>query len=163
MITFTVYGVPIPKGSTKAFFRPGMRFPVVTNDNLKTKPWQESVVTAARDVVPEAPIESPVALKIEFYMPKPKTAPKRVIHATKKPDMDKLLRCIKDALTRAGMYRDDAQVVASQEVKLFAGGPFDPDGSAGIPRAVISVRVIEVGEPRSSFEATSLPLFSEAR
>lgn len=144
MITFTVYGVPIPKGSTKAFMRPGMRFPIVTHDNAKTKPWQESVVAAAREAMAgRAPIEEPVFLRVRFFVPKPKSAPKRVLFPAKKPDLDKLLRCVKDGLTRAGVFRDDAQVVATVAWKDFAAGFRDELGLAGVPRAVVEVEMVD--------------------
>jgi len=38
-ITFRVYGIPQTKGSTKVFMRPGMRYPIITNDNTKNKSW----------------------------------------------------------------------------------------------------------------------------
>jgi len=139
-LEITVYGTPIPKGSTKAFFRPGMRFPVVTNDNAKTRPWQESVVVAARAAMGlRAPLEEPVALAIRFFMPRPKSAPRRIVQPTKKPDLDKLIRCVEDGLTRAGVYRDDAQVVIVIAKKEFAAGHSDPAGPHGIPRAQIEV------------------------
>jgi Holliday junction resolvase RusA-like endonuclease len=139
-VEFVVYGVPIPKGSTKAFFRPGMRFPVVTNDNAKSKPWQESVVAAARDAIGAGPpLDEPVAVAIRFFMPRPKTAPRRVVQPTKKPDLDKLVRCVEDGLTRAGVYRDDSQVVVIIARKEFAGGHSDPAGEHGLPRASIEV------------------------
>jgi len=146
MLAFTVYGVPIPKGSTKAFFRPGMKHPVVTHDNARTKPWQESVVSAALDAVGTLPLGQsatgdgePVALELAFFLPRPKTAPKRVVRQVKKPDLDKLVRCVKDALTRAGVYRDDAQVVRTVATKEFAGGVFDPKGEGGLPRVEVRV------------------------
>lgn len=139
-LAFTVYGTPIPKGSTKAFWRPGMKHAAVTHDNERTKPWQESVVTAARETVGErAPFEGPVAVVVRFFMPRPKSAPKRVTEPTKKPDLDKLVRCVKDGLTRAGVYRDDAQVVVTIARKEFAGGCTDTEGVRGIPRAWIEV------------------------
>jgi len=142
-VEFVVYGTPIPKGSTKAFFRPGMRFPVVTNDNAKTRPWQESVVVAARDAIGAGPpLEEPVAVAIRFFMPRPKSAPRRVVEPIRKPDLDKLIRCVEDGLTRAGVYRDDAQVVLVIARKEFAGGHSDPAGEHGIPRALIEVGLL---------------------
>lgn len=142
----TVLGTPVPKGSTKAFWRPGMKHAVVTHDNAKTKPWQEAVVSAAADALGLIPLDQhaaeagePVVLELLFLMPRPVSAPKRVTRPTKKPDLDKLVRCVKDGLTRAGVYRDDAQVIATLARKEFAGGAFDPDGPHGIPRAEILV------------------------
>lgn len=151
MLTFTAYGIPIPKGSAKGFvIRPkggGPPRAVVTHDNPRTKPWQEIVVSAALDAVGTLPLGQsatgdgePVALDLAFFLPRPKSAPKRVVRQVKKPDLDKLVRCVKDALTRAGVYRDDAQVVRTVATKEFAGGDRDPRGAAGLPR--VEVRVL---------------------
>ena len=158
-LTFTVYGVPIPKGSAKGFvIRPkggGPPRAVVTHDNPKTKPWQEAVVTAALDAVDavaiatrqtQRPREGPVALTLRFYLPRPKSAPRRVVDHLKKPDLDKLVRCVKDGLTRAGVYRDDSQVVAMVVNKVFAGGVFDQAGQAGVPRCQVIVGACELPE-----------------
>jgi hypothetical protein len=78
-----------------------------------------------------------VMQELLFLMPRPVSAPRRVTRPTKKPDLDKLVRCVKDGLTRAGVYRDDAQVIATVARKEFAGGAYDPAGASGIPRAEI--------------------------
>ncbi len=123
MIEFEVFGVPIPKGSTKAFMRPGMKFPIVTADNDKTKPWAQMVKLVAQQMRPKEIWDGPVALQIRFQMPRPKSLPKtRFSFHLKKPDLDKLLRNIKDAL-KGVLYLDDAQVVATDVVKLYAQSP----------------------------------------
>jgi crossover junction endodeoxyribonuclease RusA len=145
---FTVYGTPIPKGSTKAFFRPGMKYPVVTEDNKRTRPWSQDVLNAAREALEKSggnwrEMESrAVSLQIAFYLPRPKKAPKRITRQIRKPDLDKLVRAIKDALTRAGVYRDDAQVVSLVAAKEFAGGPRDPwvpQDVPAVPRAMVTI------------------------
>jgi len=147
-LEFVVYGTPIPKGSTRAFMRPGMRFPIVTNDNAKTKPWQESVVAAAREILGERPpLEGPVVLYVHFFLPRPQSAPRRVVEPVKKPDLDKLLRAVKDGLTRAGVYRDDAQVVCVVASKAFAGGVHDRLGASGSPRACIGIELFTAEPP----------------
>lgn len=126
-IEFTVLGVPIPKGSTKAFMRPGMRFPVVTNDNAKTKPWATTVTTMAQQHAPPGgPWHGPVALMVWFTLPRPKSLPKKTVHHVKKPDLDKLVRNIKDAL-KGVIYRDDAQVVHVEARKSYEN-PMVPPG-----------------------------------
>lgn len=139
-VSFTVYGVPIPKGSTKAFMRPGMKHPVITHDNARTKPWQEAIVSAAIEArgVGE-PIAGPVEVRIVFYLLRPTSAPKRVTRPLKKPDLDKLVRAVKDGMTRAGIYHDDAQVVRIVADKRFAAGEEDVLGAAGVPRAAVYV------------------------
>jgi crossover junction endodeoxyribonuclease RusA len=147
LLAFTVYGVAAPKGSAKAFMRPGMRFPVVTHDNPRTKPWQESVVSAALEAMSgAAPHEGPVGVVLSFYLPRPASLPKRVTRPIRSrgSDLDKLERCVLDALTRAGVYRDDAQVVATMCSKEFAGGPDDPMGARGIPRVDVQVAQLDV-------------------
>ncbi len=94
----------------------------------------------------------------------------------KKPDLDKLARCAKDALTKAGVYRDDGQVVGMVCAKHFAGGRLD--GSvAGIPRLVVAAAPASLGllelltvtgqqamvdPPADAWPAAELPLFAEA-
>jgi Holliday junction resolvase RusA-like endonuclease len=139
MITFTAYGVPAPQGSTKAFMRRGMKFPVVTADCKRTKPWRQAVVDASREhLAGRGPLEGPVEVRVVFYLPRPKSAPKRITEPAKLPDLDKLVRALGDALTSAGVWHDDAQVVSTLARKAFAAGIHDPEGAMGIPRAVVT-------------------------
>lgn len=138
-IAFTVYGTPIPKGSTRAFMPKGARFPIVTADNAKTKPWQEAIVAAAVEARNGGtPIAEPVTLYAIFYLPRPKSAPRRVVYPAKKPDLDKLVRTLKDGLTRAGIYHDDGQVITVHAHKCFAGGQGDTQDN-GPPRMWVRV------------------------
>jgi Holliday junction resolvase RusA-like endonuclease len=178
-LTITVMGVPIPKGSTKAFYIAKLGRAITTADNRRSGPWQESVVDAAQKAIGDAPpLEGALVLTLRFYLPRPKTAPKRVVDATKKPDLDKLVRCVKDGLTRAGLYRDDAQVVATVASKHFAGGIFDPVGEKGVPRAVVIVGALFLpalptlesqapifggGGPQRDVVATALPASGRVR
>jgi Holliday junction resolvase RusA-like endonuclease len=139
-LTFTVYGTPIPKGSTKAFVPKGWKRAIITHDNPRTKGWQQEILEAALVAIAGAsPLDGPVALTLRFYLPKPKSAPRRVVDAVKKPDLDKLVRCVKDGLTRAGIYHDDSQVTLVTAGKFFAGGLDDADGHRGVPRVVVIV------------------------
>lgn len=77
MIAFTAYGVPAPKGSTKAFIPRGWTRPIITADNSKTKPWAETIKWAAVNATEEKTIvyeSGPVCIHVAFFMPKPKTA-----------------------------------------------------------------------------------------
>lgn len=114
-ISFTVLGVPQPKGSTRAFVHNGRA--VTTNANAKTKPWQKQVAAAASVAFAmRAPTEKAVLLRLEFRMPRPKTV-KRAL-PTVKPDIDKLERTILDALTGIA-YVDDAQVCTVTKRKRY--------------------------------------------
>lgn len=123
MITFRVYGIPQTKGSTKAFMRQGMRYPVVTNDNVKNKSWAQAVSSVAQmakgQYIASTPLDGALSLRLHFYLPRPKSAPCRIIHPTTRPDLDKLVRSVKDALTGV-LYRDDSQIV-----QLYASKDYD--------------------------------------
>lgn len=148
MIRFTAYGVAAPKGSTKAFFVKSLGRAIVTADNKRTKPWQQEVAGAAvvaREIAAAegrawAVAEDAVVLEVTFYLPRPKSLPKRVIEHCKKPDLDKLLRATKDALTGV-LWRDDSQVVSVTGTKAYAGGVFDPLGNDGVPRAIVVAHI----------------------
>jgi crossover junction endodeoxyribonuclease RusA len=106
-----VPGKAIPQGSTKAYVVRGRAR--VTSDNAETVPWRADVSAYVRAVVGsqiQYPSEA-VALALEFRLPRRKAEPRRVTPAhTRKPDLDKLVRAICDALTGI-VYTDDAQVV----------------------------------------------------
>jgi len=122
MIEFTVRGVPIPKGSTKAFFRPGMKFPIVTAANVKSKPWQEQIRMMAQAHAPAALWTGAVSITASFFLPRPKSLPRRVVEHVKKPDSDKLLRNLLDAL-KGVVYQDDAQVTEIHATKRYSDAP----------------------------------------
>lgn len=123
VIRFRVYGIPQTKGSAKAFYRPGMRFPVVTNDNAKNKNWAATVSGEAQRHRPSAPFDGPVDLSLTFFMKKPKSHPKtKFVFAVKKPDLDKMIRSVKDAL-KGVMYLDDSQVVRLVASKHYDDAP----------------------------------------
>jgi Holliday junction resolvase RusA-like endonuclease len=143
-VRFTVYGIPIPQGSTKAFMPKGARFPVVTSDNAKLKPWRQNVCYAARCAMESSvcpgPLSGAIHLDVAFFMPRPKRLPRRVVAHARKPDLDKLLRAICDGLTDAGVWKDDSQVESIAATKVYAGGPRDELGERGVPRAVVVVK-----------------------
>lgn len=138
-IRFTVYGVPQPKGSTRAFMRPGMRFPVVTSDNPKVKAWQKVIglgATQARGAGVK-PATGPVWLELSFYLARPQRLARKATpaHVTR-PDVDKLARAVLDAM-KGICYLDDGQVGKVVMEKAYA--------EAGEqPRATITVRPIAV-------------------
>lgn len=126
MISFRVYGIPQTKGSTKAFMRKGMKFPVVTNDNTKNKGWSATVSgeaqRARRRSMMDKPFTGAVLLDLTFHLPRPKTLPKRVKRPTKRPDADKMVRSVMDALTGV-FYKDDAQVAILHAEKQYHPQP----------------------------------------
>lgn len=136
LLVFTVRGTPVPQGSKTAMpnRRPGGR-PLLVDDNAKVlKPWRKAVREAAEraveyrqsgpiaadDVLP--PYRGPLTVDVVFTMPKPVGAPKtRRTYPAVRPDGDKLLRAVLDALTDAEVYVDDGQVCRAVAVKAYPG------------------------------------------
>jgi crossover junction endodeoxyribonuclease RusA len=138
LLAFRVYGVPQPKGSTRAFLPKGSRFPVVTSANAKVKPWAQEISGAAASIARGLDTtDRAISVQLDFYLSRPASAPKRVWAPIRKPDLDKLVRAVLDALTGIA-WRDDAQVVSIQTTKRFAT-PVEPPG--------VSVSVSLEGNP----------------
>lgn len=128
--TFVVHGIPQPKGSAKMLPRgkrpDGSAVWVVASSNDNLAAWEQAVVWTAKRHAPRSPLVGPVELTVEFRFPVPKSAPKRQeLPMTTKPDTDKLLRAIGDALGTAGFYVDDAQItdVTMRKRRAYWGGP----------------------------------------
>jgi len=141
-IEFTVIGVAQQKGSAKAFpffaknHHTGERIvnpktgeyvlgATVTSDNPNLKEWQHSVAEGARRALAQLPeheqtvLTGPVALDVLFDLPRPQSLPKKVTAHVKKPDLDKLARGVKDALSKI-LWRDDSQVTELRARKRYA-------------------------------------------
>jgi crossover junction endodeoxyribonuclease RusA len=137
-LSFTVIGIAQPKGSARAFVPKGWQRPIVTSDNPKNKGWQQLVAEAASLAIQHAPlfrlIETSVELHVVFFLPRPKAIRDRIVPHLKKPDLDKLVRSCKDALSKVA-WQDDSQVIEIRARKAYAA-----PGEA--PRAEIVVREI---------------------
>lgn len=126
VVKFTVFGVARPKGSTKAFMRPGMKFPIVTSDNKSVKGWEDSVRAAVQQQAAGAFFDGPVIVRIAFDLPRPKSMSKKVLHHVKKPDIDKLARGSMDAM-KGVLWQDDSQVIELHVKKRY--GVMQPQAS----------------------------------
>jgi Holliday junction resolvase RusA-like endonuclease len=126
VISFTVYGHPEPQGSTKAFIPKGWTRPIITSDNKKLKPWRQEISRAALDAMAKEreglaePFarEVPVCVRLDFFLARPASLPKRCTWPVKKPDSDKLCRGVLDALTGV-VFVDDSQVVQLIAAKWY--------------------------------------------
>ena len=159
-LAFTVWGEAQPQGSAKAFVPKGWSRPIVTSDNPDLKSWRQLVAEAANRAIADLPekdrefLLEGVRLTIAFYLPRPKSLPKRATAHTKKPDIDKLVRGCCDALT-AIVFRDDSQVCELVTAKHYAR-----EGDA--PHVDIRIEATAGVDP-IRVPAVPLPLFSEAR
>jgi Holliday junction resolvase RusA-like endonuclease len=129
MIAFTVLGVPVPQGSKRVV--PTRGGPRAIESNEKTlRPWRSAVSFEASEATAGLPvITGPVQLKVEFVFPRPKghfgtgrnadslkaSAP---TYVQTKPDLDKLVRAIGDAISGIAI-RDDAQIAHVDVWKVY--------------------------------------------
>jgi Holliday junction resolvase RusA-like endonuclease len=121
-LRFTVFGTPVPQGSTRAFIPKGWKRPIITADNENTKPWrQEIAAVALSEMGSKRLIEGPVWMHVAFYFERPKSVKKSVQRKITKPDIDKLLRSAFDSLTGI-VFKDDSQIVSIAASKHF-GSP----------------------------------------
>jgi crossover junction endodeoxyribonuclease RusA len=130
MITFFVPGIPVAKGSARAFVVKGRAIVSQTNA-AKQKPWASLISTMAVDAGVRLIERGPAFVDLAFVMPRPKShyrgkamtlrddAPH--YHASK-PDADKLLRLVLDSLTGIA-YIDDAQVQVRSAEKVYGTSP----------------------------------------
>ena len=158
-LAFTVYGVASGMGSKRAFVPKGWTRPIITDSNRSLKSWQSLVADAASRAIADVSatwqlLDGPVRLTIAFYLPRPKSLPKRVTAHTKAPDCSKLIRSTEDALTGV-VYRDDSQVVEIVAGKFYAA-------PADSPHVDIRVEATAATHP-IRVPAAPLPLFAEVR
>lgn len=125
----TAYGKPVTQGSkTRTHY--GMR-----DDNERTlRPWREAVKAAALDVMATFDrYDTPLRVRLVFTFDRPgihyrtgrnanllRDGAPRYPANVRSGDVDKLQRACFDALTDAGVWRDDAQVVDVRARKVWA-------------------------------------------
>lgn len=126
-VEFTVFGLPQSQGSARAFLAGGK--PVITSTNKNLGDWRRLVADGAQKYAQL--FDGPVSLQLRFYLPRPKSTPKKVYWPAKRPDLDKLIRAIGDALTGI-MWSDDSQICVIYAMKLYADEEHPPGVQIGI-------------------------------
>lgn len=157
MLQFRIFGVAQQMGSKRAFMPRGWTRPIITDSNRSLKSWQTLVAQGASDAMQQLPtaerqiLTDAVRLTVAFFLPRPKSLPRKVLAHTKAPDLDKFVRGLQDALTEV-VFKDDSQVVDLIAMKRYAA-----PGEA--PHVWIKV------EPTAGVVplATDQPLFEMAR
>ena len=121
MLSFFVPGRPAPQGSKKSvghgrFVEASKYLPAWRKAVTEFAIYQASL--DGWDVV-----SGPVELKIVFYLDRPSSvSAKKRPYPVVPPDVDKLVRGVGDALSDAGVWDDDSQVVKLVAFKLYADG-----------------------------------------
>lgn len=133
MLSFFVPGIPVPKGSAKAFYVKSLGRAVVTQTNReKQRPWASMISVMAQQAGAKV-TDGPMSISLSFVFSRPRShygtgrnagavkASAPLAHVTK-PDVDKLVRCVLDALTGVA-WRDDSQVVRIDAGKMYGTSP----------------------------------------
>jgi len=129
-ITFKIPITPVAKG------RPRMTKTGRVYTPAKTVAYEKQVAIAAKGRCHKV-IEGPVQLSLVFYLPRPKYMDKPkyptagAVRHTVKPDLDNLIKAIKDALNGIA-WKDDCQVYSVVAKKFYAARGEDPCVVVGI-------------------------------
>lgn len=153
-ITIWAQGLPGSQGSKRPVGQAKEGRTIMIESDKKVKPWRTDVKDAAENARREAgwlnPRRDPIVLVVVFYALRPRNhyrtgkragelkdwAPE---HPSVKPDLDKLIRAVGDALKAAGVYQDDSQVIRIVADKVYARDDFDS------PKPGAIITVIPVG------------------
>jgi crossover junction endodeoxyribonuclease RusA len=139
VVTFTVHGEPAPQGSkTTGRTKAGATF--VREDNPATEPWRNAVAARARAAMAgRPPLAGALELDVVFVFARPRAhfgtgrnagrlKPSSPNYCAKRPDLDKLVRAVGDALTGIAVV-DDAGFVVIRAAKHY-----------GAPAAHVTIR-----------------------
>lgn len=137
-LALTVYGIPAPQGSKRAFAVRGKggvptgRVAVIESSHDRVRSWRQAVIDACTGYHGAMwPLDGPLILTVTFWLPRPKNhygsgrnaavlRPSAPQVPARPPDLSKLVRSTEDALTDAGAWRDDAQIVDCTAAKRWA-------------------------------------------
>ncbi len=113
--TIFVPGTPAPQGSKRHVGRG-----ILVESSTALGPWRERVALQAHQHAHGELWDCAVILDLAFVMPRPKSTPKlSTPPAIRKPDLDKLIRAICDALTDVWIT-DDSRIVQLNATKRIA-------------------------------------------
>lgn len=125
-LTFFVAGIPQTQGGMREITTKLGRKALITTGSQNLKPWRNKVTEVAQLAVNLAHWttveEGPIGTTFRFFLPMPQSRPAAVRRgaiclASVGYDIDKMTRAIHDSLTDAGVYKNDAQVARSAQVK----------------------------------------------
>ncbi|OQB72563.1 MAG: Endodeoxyribonuclease RusA [Deltaproteobacteria bacterium ADurb.Bin135] len=119
MQTFYILGDPRPQGRPR-FYKRGNFIGVY--DPKESRNYKQTLAAQIAAQNPEYIQDGAISLECEFIFARPKTLPKKVVDHTKKPDLDNLLKALKDAMTGI-VWHDDAQIVSLSARKDYGDVP----------------------------------------
>lgn len=124
---FVVEGTPAPQGSKVAGVTKAGKPYLRDKNPAGLKSWRDAVEAAAQAAMAAGvspirtiPAQVAVKLEVEFRVLRPESVSEAVRpFPSVRPDADKYLRAVMDALTTARVYVDDGQVVDLHVSKVY--------------------------------------------
>jgi len=118
MFQLFIEGNPRPQGSKKAYAR-GKTI-VLVEAQKELPAWREHMTKMMQLKMLEQPtrFETATNVALTFWLPRPKSVKRQ--YATQTYDIDKLTRAVLDSATKAGIWRDDSDVVELTVRKTYA-------------------------------------------
>lgn len=126
-VDLTVLGVAAPQGSKRHVGHGRM-----VESSKRVGPWREAIVAEAqRAGVAGLMLDGALSMTVAILLPRPRghygtgrnadaVRPSAPRAPAGRPDLDKLLRAISDALTQAAVWRDDSCLCQVSATKLYA-------------------------------------------
>jgi Holliday junction resolvase RusA-like endonuclease len=90
-----------------------------TYDPKESRDYKDTVAAQIVAQGPQFIKEGAIDVSMVFYLPRPKTLPKKIIMHVKKPDIDNLMKGIFDAM-KGIVWADDSQVCRIDAAKQYA-------------------------------------------
>jgi Holliday junction resolvase RusA-like endonuclease len=115
-----VEGIPKPLPRPRVVSKGGKVWAYTPKRYLEE--WYNKMLLAVREQYQMIPSEEAVKVCMRFLFPIPKNG-KRQRRFTRRPDLDNLIKGVLDALSKANVWKDDAQVVEIQAVKEYSETP----------------------------------------
>lgn len=139
-VIIEVSGAPIAKARPRAAKTKTNKVYMYTPS--RTKDFEYKIRQRAEQAF-EKPMQGPVALKIIFYLPRPKrlywkTKPMPEVFVTAKPDCTNLCKAVEDGLSGVA-FLDDKQIGDLHVIKMYHAG------NAG-PRTIITIKEASMDE-----------------
>lgn len=129
MIEFTVPAVPVAQPRQRHAMIGG-HIRNYTPSKHPVQDFKTIIKLMARQAYTGRPLEGPLALTVVFVMPRPgrlmwKKRPMPRVEHCSKPDLDNLVKAVKDALNQL-LWKDDGQIAKATLAKVYASGDEQP-------------------------------------
>ena len=128
-IKFVIPGNPVPKGRARSTKRG------ITYTPEKTRAYENYVRSVSSQHAPKELLKGALEVELHFFLQRPKSLPKRVVHSIKKPDIDNYAKLFLDSLEprkrptkkqnplEGAIYENDAQIIRLLVTKEYSRSP----------------------------------------